>query len=135
MPGTNDGYDSQYACPSSLSDSPGLRHRIAAWHLLALRLHTSYNIGYIPIPNIGNDILFLSFKFARLIYTELVVGRTSGCLITPFHIITFHCYNQITVWCSTAVDMACPPGSTRSPDIMLIDSGSRQCIFIIMCMP
>lgn len=93
-----------------------------------------YSIGYIPIPNIGNNILFLSFKFARLIYTELVVGRTSGCLITPFHIITFHCYNQITVWCSTAVDMACPPGSTSCPDVMLIYTGSRKRVFIKMCM-
>lgn len=93
-----------------------------------------YSIGYISIPNIGNNILFLSFKFARLIYTELVVSRTSGCLITPFHIIPFDRHHQITVWCSTAVDMACPPGSTRSPDIMLIDSGSRKRVFIKMCM-
>ena len=82
-----------------------------------------YSIGYISIPNIGNNILFLSFKFARLIYTELVVSRTSGCLITPFHIIPFDRHH-----------LTCPPGSTSCPDVMLIYTGSRKRVFIKMCM-
>ncbi len=93
-----------------------------------------YSIGYISIPNIGNNILFLSFKFARLIYTELVVSRTSGCLITPFHIIPFDRHHQITIRSTATIHITCPPGSTSCPDVMLIYTGSRKRVFIKMCM-
>ena len=65
MPGTNDGYDSQYACPSSLSDSPGLRHRIAAWHLSALRLHTSLQYRLYPNPKYWQRHIVSEFQIRQ----------------------------------------------------------------------
>lgn len=89
-----------------------------------------YRIRPVPIPDIGYHIVFLAFKLSRLVKPKLIVRRTPCCLVTPFHIITFHLYHQITVWCSATIHVSCPPCAAGRSDIMFVNGRGGQLIFI-----
>lgn len=92
-----------------------------------------YRIRPVPIPDIGYHIVFLAFKFSRLVEPELIIGRTACRFVTPLHIVTFHFYHQVTVRRSATVHVSCPPCTAGSSDIMFINSRRRLLILIEMC--
>ena len=42
-----------------------------------------YRIRSVPIPDVGYHIVFLAFKFSRLVEPELIIGRTACRFVTP----------------------------------------------------
>ena len=92
-----------------------------------------YRIRSVPIPDVGYHIVFLAFKFSRLVEPELIIGRTACRFVTPLHIVTFHFYHQVTVRRSATVHVSCPPCTAGSSDIMFINSRRRLLILIEMC--
>ena len=85
-----------------------------------------YKIGYILIPNIGNDILFQSFKFARLIYTEL---QKSADVRLPYNAISHH--HLFNAWqpdnrlVPTAVGHGSAHQASHAALILCSDSGQQ----------
>ena len=103
---------------------------IAAFGQTVVKGLSLIHICPVPIPDIGYHIVFLAFKLSRLVKPKLIVRRTPCCLVTPFHIITFHLYHQITVWCSATIHVSCPPCAAGRSDIMFVNGRGGQLIFI-----
>lgn len=89
-------------------------------------------IGVVPVPDVGDNILFLCFKFPWFIKAELIVRALFGGFVSPFYIIAFDGDDKIAVRCAAAVDVAGPPCATCGTDVVFVDSRVRAGVFIVM---